>query len=90
MTSIHSVWLPQMKPYPQNGSVLILDNCAIHKSAALHEVIEAQGKPLPPTPNLIMIPHITGSMLIFLPPYSPDLNLIEESFSASTQIIIDN
>ncbi len=30
-----------MKPYPQDKSVLILDNCAIHKSDALHEVVEA-------------------------------------------------
>jgi hypothetical protein len=32
-----------MNPYPQNKSVLILDNCAIHKSAALREVVEAKG-----------------------------------------------
>ncbi|KIM77506.1 hypothetical protein PILCRDRAFT_795832, partial [Piloderma croceum F 1598] len=35
--------LPQMNPFPQDRSVLILDNCAIHKSAALCEVIEAKG-----------------------------------------------
>jgi len=57
--------LPQMNPYPQDRSVLILDNCAIHKSTALREVVEAH-----------------GCRLFFLPPYSPDLNPIEESFSA--------
>jgi hypothetical protein len=31
-----------MNPFPQEKSVLILDNCAIHKSAALREVIEAK------------------------------------------------
>jgi transposase len=48
-----------MNPYPQDCSVLILDNCAIHKSMALREVIEGQ-----------------GSILLFLPPYSPDFNPI--------------
>ncbi|TFY57047.1 hypothetical protein EVG20_g8692 [Dentipellis fragilis] len=56
--------LPQMKAYPNDRSMLILDNCAIHKSAALREMVEAQ-----------------ESLLIFLPPYSPDFNPIEESFS---------
>ncbi|KAF8220664.1 hypothetical protein L208DRAFT_1066892, partial [Tricholoma matsutake] len=34
--------LPQMNPFPQDRSVLILDNCAIHKSELLREVVEAQ------------------------------------------------
>lgn len=54
-----------MNQYPQDRSVLILDNCAIHKSNVLREVVEAY-----------------GVVLVFLPPYSPDLNPIEESFSA--------
>jgi hypothetical protein len=36
--------LPNMNPYPQDNSVLILDNCAIHKSAILREMVEAQGE----------------------------------------------
>jgi len=32
-----------MNPYPQDRSVLILDNCAIHKSEYLREMVEAQG-----------------------------------------------
>ena len=32
-----------MNPYPQDNSVLILDNCAIHKCEVLWEVIEASG-----------------------------------------------
>ncbi|KAI0043139.1 hypothetical protein FA95DRAFT_1499052 [Auriscalpium vulgare] len=35
--------LPQMNPYPQPRSVLIMDNASIHKSDALREVIEASG-----------------------------------------------
>ena len=44
LSKIHTFQLPQMNPYPQNKSVLILDNCAIHKSVALREVVEAKGK----------------------------------------------
>jgi len=57
--------LPHMNPYPQPKSVLILDNCAIHKAPAIQQAIEA-----------------IGCVLKFLPPYSPDLNPIEESYSA--------
>ena len=53
-----------MNPYPQDNSIIVLDNCAIHKSEVLREVVEANGQ-----------------LLIFLPPYSPDFNPIEESFS---------
>jgi transposase len=53
-----------MNPYPQDKSIIVLDNCAIHKSELLREVVEA-----------------SGHLLIFLPPYSPDYNPIEESFS---------
>lgn len=49
--------LPQMKPYPQDKSVLILDNCAIHKSQLLREVVEAHG-----SVSLIYSP-ICGSFL---------------------------
>lgn len=70
-----------MQPYPQDKSVLILDNCAIHKNAALREVIESTGEFCLYTIYITLI-HLLGSLLIFLPPYSPDLNPIEESFSA--------
>ena len=53
---------------PFNGitphSVIILDNCAIHHT---HEVVD-------------MIEGV-GAIIQFLPPYSPDLNPIEEAFS---------
>ncbi len=56
-----------MNPYPQDKSILILDNCAIHKTKALQEIVEG-----------------FGCVIIFLPPYSPDFNPIEESFSCGT------
>jgi transposase len=69
--------------------VLILDNCTIHKSTALREVIEAHGKFICFIESVLSLKYIAGSMLIFLPPYSPDINPIEESFSAGMGIIID-
>lgn len=33
-----------MNPFPQDRSVLILDNCSIHKSEVLRELVEEKGK----------------------------------------------
>ena len=46
------------------GDMVILDNLAAHKCAAVRKLIEAQ-----------------GARLLFLPPYSPDLNPIELVFA---------
>ncbi|KAI0264583.1 hypothetical protein BGY98DRAFT_888945, partial [Russula aff. rugulosa BPL654] len=35
--------LPNMNPYPEPNSVIVLDNCSTHKSAALREVVEQSG-----------------------------------------------
>ena len=32
-----------MNPYPQDKSILILNNCAIHKMCVLQEIIEGFG-----------------------------------------------
>lgn len=56
--------LPLMNPFPGPESVLLMDNCGIHTSETLRELVEGQ-----------------GCRLEFTPPYSPDLNPIEESFS---------
>jgi len=62
--------MPRMKPFPLDKSVLVLDNCAIHKTKALREILEGN-----------------RHHLVFLPPYSPDFNPIEESFSAGLFIL---
>ena len=71
-----------MNPFPQDRSVLILDNCAIHKSELLVEAVEQKGTHhmyyLPPN---LCLQVILGCIVRFLPPYSPDFNPIEESFS---------
>ena len=61
--------LPDMNPYPQDKSILILNNSVIHKTRALQEVIEG-----------------SSQVLLFLPPYSPDFNPIEESFSCGMSL----
>ncbi|EGO05062.1 hypothetical protein SERLA73DRAFT_43845, partial [Serpula lacrymans var. lacrymans S7.3] len=35
--------LPVINPYPQDKSIIILDNCAIHKMNAVREVVESVG-----------------------------------------------
>lgn len=54
-------WLETfLLPVLENGQVVIMDNCSIHKSLKVKELIES-----------------VGCRLMYLPPYSPDLNPIE-------------
>ena len=54
-------WLETfLLPVLKKGQVVIMDNCSIHKSLKVKELIES-----------------VGCRLIYLPPYSPDLNPIE-------------
>lgn len=57
--------LPHMNPYPEERSVLVLDNCRIHHNQDLVDLVES-----------------AGCVILYLPPYSPDLTPIEESFGA--------
>jgi transposase len=57
---VEQVLVPTLRP----GDVVILDNLASHKNAAIRAAIEA-----------------AGASLRFLPPYSPDLNPIENAFA---------
>jgi len=79
--------LDQMNPYdavthPRN-SVIVLDNCQIHKDPAMLEYIIARYGMLES-----LIGHIIdtlwdrGMRYVFLPPYSPDYNPIELAFSS--------
>jgi len=58
-------FLPYMNPYPRERSVLVIDNASIY-----HSNID----------TIRLAYRAQGVVLLFLPPYSPDLNLIEESF----------
>ena len=54
------VLVPTLRP----GDIVILDNLAAHKGAAVRQAIEA-----------------VGATLLFLPPYSPEFNPIENAFA---------
>ena len=58
--------LPLCNPYPNPRSVIVLDNASVHHKN--RQNIEAACRR-----------H--GVLLRFLPPYSPDFNPIEESFT---------
>lgn len=58
--------IPVTNPYPGPRSILVLDNCSIHHAEAVRELVEDDA----------------GCKLVYLPPYSPDFNPIEEAFSA--------
>jgi len=55
---------PQLGPFPGPRSVVVLDNCAIHHDDEVRELIVGE----------------CGAKLIYLPPYSPDFNPIEQTF----------
>lgn len=57
---VEQVLGPTLRP----GDIVIMDNLAPHKAAAVRKAIEA-----------------AGASLLLLPPYSPDLNPIENAFA---------
>lgn len=57
--------LPEMNPYPQERSILILDNARTHHRSLVDYAFEE-----------------FQVLVIFLPPYSPDLNPIERYFAS--------
>jgi hypothetical protein len=65
----------------QGLRVIAMDNCGIHKSNALRELVEDEGMHLVLYLMRGSDPWDIGYELLFLPPYSPDYNPIEESFS---------
>lgn len=74
-------------PYPGPRSVLVLDNCNIHHAEEIRELVEDQAGEFllckfPPNNIILTVLLLPGCKLIFLPPYSPDLNPIEQAFSA--------
>lgn len=74
-----------MNPFPDKHSVLIMDNCRIHHTDALQNVLNDACEWTVIQPTFISFSDtFIDIMLIYLPPYSPDLNPIEESFSVCT------
>ena len=59
-----------------------MDNASIHKSEELQQMIEDQYVHKKSSFVDVLTKHASGMGLVFLPAYSPDLNPIEEAFSA--------
>lgn len=75
--------MPLCAPFPGTLSVLVMDNARVHHGEGILELAENyrefQGQP---SQSSIFIHVTTPEIRIeFLPPYSPDLNPIEEAFS---------
>ena len=68
--------LPFLQPFNwiNPQSIIIMDNASIHHVEGVVDLIENQA----------------GAKLIFLPPYSPDLNPAEEVFSQVKSIMKQN
>lgn len=56
--------IAKLNPYPGRNSVVIMDNCTIHHDEDIRKLIEDE----------------CGAKLVYLPPYSPDFNPIEQTF----------
>lgn len=63
---ITQVLVPTLRP----GDIVVMDNLAAHKHAAIREAVEA-----------------AGATLLYLPPYSPDFNPIENAFAKFKAIL---
>ena len=74
-TFVRNYLLPVLQPFNTNPhSVIIPDNASIHHVHALSDIIVDQ----------------VGAPLLFLPPYSPDLNPLEEVFGKVKGILKKN
>lgn len=73
---IRTIVLPHLQPFnwTNPNSVVIMDNASIHHTEGVADLIENQA----------------GARLIYLPPYSPDLNPAEEVFSQVKSIMKQN
>jgi transposase len=76
------ILLDNMNPYPQNNSVLIMDNASVHHFDGVREMVEARCVSLSYIPLHIISYYSRGIRLVYLPPYSPDFDPIEEGFSS--------
>src|SRR6267154_3269076 len=76
--------LDQMNPWPQRNSVIVMDNASIHKFEELELMIKNRyvTEHIGLKKKILTCVGIRGMHLVFLPAYSPDLNPIEEAFSA--------
>lgn len=76
---------PQLNPYPGKRSVVVLDNCSIHHDEEIRQLI-VDDCSTDATETFFSMARadslLIGARLVYLPPYSPNFNPIEEAFSA--------
>jgi len=67
LTAVEFMIVPHLRPYPQPGSILVIDNCRTHwrYESRLKKLVES-----------------VGAKLLFLAPYCPIDNPIEMAFSS--------
>jgi transposase len=73
--------MPLCSPYPGPLSVLVMDNATIHHGDEILELADRFGASSGPQSLVFDIDSLSGVRIEYLPPYSPDLNPIEEAFS---------
>ena len=77
-----------MQPYPGPNSVIVMDNCHIHKHPDITELIESQ---YVISHNVVVVRTNTTfyseMQYEFLLPYLPDLNPIELTFSKMKHVL---
>ena len=76
-----------MQPFPAPRSVIVMDNCRIHKAPEIMEIIRALCVNLDIKLCSTDMSRHSGMRAEFLPPYSPDFNPIELAFSVIKQRI---
>jgi hypothetical protein len=78
----HFAQLPLTTPFPGPLSVIVLDNAPIHHTQEIYDTFDRWGKSLLAAycRRSSVLP-LSGVQTEYLPPYSPDLNPIEEAFS---------
>jgi transposase len=73
--------LPLTTPFPGTLSVIVLDNAPIHHTQIIYDTFDRWGELIIPASGLPTAHVLIGVRTEYLPPYSPDLNPIEEAFS---------
>jgi len=72
-TEVFEGWIEHdLLPKLKEKSVLIMDNATFHKGKSLKKLIQEAGL------SLKKLIQEAGHYLVWLPKYSPDLNLIEK------------
>ena len=73
--------LDHMTPFPGPNSVIVMDNCRIHRARSVREMIEERFVTMCLRSLHRTNKVFSGMMCEFLPSYSPDFNPIELAFS---------